>query len=333
MITWSGQAQNNGFFNDVWEFDLAANAWSEYSPTGGPPNIRYGAAGVFDPVAGDLVTFAGFTSQGRFDDAWRFNAAGVTWTDASPVVRPLERCLHSASYDSREHRLIMYGGQNAGARDDIWAFDLSLDTWTELTPATGPAGRWFAAHVYDAANHRSTIFGGNTGTEVKNEVWVFDLWTDKWTQLSPSGTPPSAREGAAAVYDGANDRMIVFGGRAGSTANNEVWALENLSDSPTHAGNTISTPGVVLEQNTPNPFNPSTNIRYRLGAPGQVTLRVYDIRGRLVRTLVDDARDAGPHSVLWDGRDDGGTRVASGLYFYRLDAGAVVESRKMVLVQ
>jgi len=332
MITWSGQGAGNGFFNDVWEFDLTANAWSEFAPAGGPPNIRYGAAGAFDPVAGDLVTFAGFTNQGRFDDVWRFGAAGETWTDASAVSNPLERCLHSASYDSQKHRLIMYGGQNAGARDDIWAFDLALNKWTELTPVIRPPGRWFAAHIYDSANNRATIFGGNTGSEVKNEVWVFDLWTNAWTKLSPTGTPPSAREGAAAIYDGANDRMVVFGGKNG-TDFNEVWSLENLSDSPTHAGYTRPANGTVLEQNSPNPFNPTTTIRYELGAPGSVVLRVYDLRGRVVRTLVDANRASGPNSAVWNGRDDRGVRAASGVYFYRLEAGGSVVSKKMVLVE
>ena len=228
--------------------------------------------------------------------------------------------------------MIMYGGQNNGARDDIWAFDLALETWTELTPVIRPPGRWFAAHIYDAANNRATVFGGNTGSEVKNEVWVFVFASNAWLQLAPTGTGPSAREGAAAVYDGANDRMVVFGGRNGADFD-EVWSLENLSGTVTHAGDAAPETGEVLEQNSPNPFNPTTTIRYELGAPGHVMLRVYDLRGRVVRTLVDATRAAGPHSVEWNGRDDGGVRAASGVYFYRLDAGGSVVSKKMVLVE
>jgi hypothetical protein len=63
---------------------------------GGPPNVRYGVGYTFDPVARDLVTFAGFTNQGRFDDVWRFNDQAVTWTDVSPGLGPGERCLHAA---------------------------------------------------------------------------------------------------------------------------------------------------------------------------------------------------------------------------------------------
>jgi len=331
MVTWSGQGSST-FFNDVWSFDLTANTWSEYTPTGGPPNIRYGAAGGFDPVSADLVTFAGFTNMGRFHDVWRVDATGSAWTDVSPGTGPLERCLHSASYDSQENRLIMYGGQNAGPQADIWAFDLTLNTWTELTPAVSPGGRWFATHVYDATNHRATIFGGNTGSAVTNEVWVFDLYSELWTQLFPTGTAPTAREGAAGIYDAANDRLIVFGGNDGAR-NNEVWSLENLSDSPTAAEARLPNTGARLGQNYPNPFNPTTVIGYELPNSGLVSLRVYDVRGLLVRTLVEENRGTGPQEVMWDGRDNNGATVASGVYVYRLRFGNELLSRKLLLLK
>ena len=232
MIMWSGQGPGI-FFNDVWAFDLNANAWSQFTPSGGPPNIRYGVGYTFDPVARDLVTFAGFTNLGRFHDVWRFNDQSDSWTNVSPGSGPGERCLHAACYDAQGHRMIMYAGQNnSGALDDLWALDLDTDTWTQLTPAVKPSGRFFASMVYDAANHRATVFGGQTTLALVNEMWVFDLWTNKWTQLSPTGTPPTARFGSAGVYDAANDRMIVFGGNDGAVRN-DVWAIRDLSDTTT----------------------------------------------------------------------------------------------------
>jgi N-acetylneuraminic acid mutarotase len=331
MVTWSGQ-RPGVFFNDAWAFDLTTNLWSEYTPAGGPPNQRYGAAGVYDPTAGDLVTFAGFTSSGRFDDVWRLDAAGATWTDVSSTPGPLERCLHSASYDSQGHRLIMYGGQNAGPRDDMWAFDLALETWTELTPVVSPPGRWFTAHVYEPAGHRAVIFGGNTSSAVTNEVWTFDLATNTWQQLTPLGTPPSAREGSAAIYDAAEDRMVVFGGRNGDY-NNEVWAIVNLSGAATGAGESPPAVEAVLNQNHPNPFNPTTTIEYDIPSPGQVSLVIYDVRGVRVGTLANGTRAAGPHSVVWNGRDDNGAAVASGVYIYRLEYGGRAQSRKLVVLK
>ncbi|MCI0451540.1 MAG: FG-GAP-like repeat-containing protein, partial [Candidatus Latescibacteria bacterium] len=90
----------------------------------------------------------------------------------------------------------------------------------------------------------------------------------------------------------------------------------------------------ALHQNVPNPFNPSTTIAYDVAAPGgRVTLHVFDVRGQLIRTLVDTQQGPGSRSVHWDGRDDRGQRVVSGMYFYRLRVGDVIHTRKMTIVQ
>lgn len=89
-----------------------------------------------------------------------------------------------------------------------------------------------------------------------------------------------------------------------------------------------------LGQNYPNPFNPVTSIQFTVpgteGGKVEVKLSVFDLRGKLVRILVEGAMEAGPHSIVWDGRDDSGTKVASGTYLYRLAAGDLVETRKMI---
>jgi flagellar hook capping protein FlgD len=88
-----------------------------------------------------------------------------------------------------------------------------------------------------------------------------------------------------------------------------------------------------LEQNSPNPFNPQTAIRFTLAATQDVTLAVYDVSGRLVRMLASGRQDVGSHSITWDGRDNSGHTVSSGVYFYRLDAGKFSQTRKMVMLK
>jgi hypothetical protein len=88
-----------------------------------------------------------------------------------------------------------------------------------------------------------------------------------------------------------------------------------------------------LEQNHPNPFNPETQIRYALPHATQVKLVLYNILGRKVRTLVDEYQPAGYKTVHWDGKDQDGNEVSSGIYFYRLQAGEYNEIRKMVIVK
>lgn len=89
----------------------------------------------------------------------------------------------------------------------------------------------------------------------------------------------------------------------------------------------------VLEQNYPNPFNPETTIRFALPKNAQVTLRVYNVLGQVVRTLVDKKLQAGVHELRWNGTQDNGAPVASGVYLLRLEAGNQVLVRPMLLMK
>lgn len=89
----------------------------------------------------------------------------------------------------------------------------------------------------------------------------------------------------------------------------------------------------VLLRNYPNPFNPNTNIEYVLNENCKVKLSIYDINGKLVRTLVNSEKAAGVHNIIWDGRDDNFNRVAAGLYFYELEYSGKKIINKMVLIK
>lgn len=118
----------------------------------------------------------------------------------------------------------------------------------------------------------------------------------------------------------------------GTTTSLSPFAV-GVGDIPDGVGDGTS-PQFTLHQNIPNPFNPQTTIRYDVPTGGAaVNISVYDITGRLVRELVDERRAAGTWLVQWNGDDDGGARVASGVYFYRLRAGSFVETKKMVLLK
>lgn len=88
-----------------------------------------------------------------------------------------------------------------------------------------------------------------------------------------------------------------------------------------------------LEQNYPNPFNPQTRIRFEVPRASQVTLAVYDVLGRRIKTLVEGHLEAGSHEAIWDGTNATGSRMSSGTYFYRLEAGNHVEVRQMLLMK
>ncbi len=89
----------------------------------------------------------------------------------------------------------------------------------------------------------------------------------------------------------------------------------------------------VLAQNYPNPFNPHTAISYEIPAAGRVSLRIFNAAGQLIRTLVDGEQQPGLSRVDWDGRNDNGSEVASGIYFYRLETTGHSDLKKMVLLR
>ncbi len=90
---------------------------------------------------------------------------------------------------------------------------------------------------------------------------------------------------------------------------------------------------VRLAQNHPNPFNPATTIKFNVAREGHVDLAVYDLSGRRIKTLVSESCGKGEHSISWDGTDNSGTRVPSGMFFYRYVSGGETLSRKMTLVK
>ncbi len=88
-----------------------------------------------------------------------------------------------------------------------------------------------------------------------------------------------------------------------------------------------------LSQNYPNPFNPSTRIRFSLSQTEYVSLKIYDVLGRQIRSLLNRSLTAGAHTVTWNGKDDAGRSVSAGVYFYQMEAGTQTMRRKMVLLK
>jgi hypothetical protein len=122
-----------------------------------------------------------------------------------------------------------------------------------------------------------------------------------------------------------------------------IWSMLerlNLSDSERSQALALLGPPslakeLALQQNSPNPFNPSTTISYSLpnGPLLQTRVEIYNLRGQMVRVLVDEVKEPGVYHVFWDGTDSQGREVPSGVYFYRLKAGSLSRVRKMIVLR
>jgi hypothetical protein len=127
------------------------------------------------------------------------------------------------------------------------------------------------------------------------------------------------------IYDGFNQSMAIDLSRMAFLVLEKGSEPTAVDDSPPTANR--------LEPNFPNPFNPTTTIRFSLEGPQHATLRIYDVSGRLIRTLVDTKLPSGRHEVLWNGQNERGEQVASGVYLYRLVLPDFIETQRMVLLR
>jgi hypothetical protein len=186
----------------------------------------------------------------------------------------------------------------------------------------------------------------NTGAFPMNNVSASMLGGPAWLSYNDfSGTYPDLAPGASAFntdtyqldltnYTGGPFQVslqVYFQDDCGLN-HNQVVTVDLLPPQLTPV-----TPGQTyvnrLAANLPNPFNPSTTIKYELAQSGRASLRVYDVSGRIVRTLVDREHNVGAYETRWDGRDQAGRPAASGVYFYRLESGRFIETRRMVLLK
>jgi len=144
------------------------------------------------------------------------------------------------------------------------------------------------------------------------------------------------------IYDTGDDRMSsgqygVFSFQQGATGipgyfdNLVVNELGTTSVEDNSSGTIPTT--MMLEQNYPNPFNPGTQISYQLATGGYISLNIYDLLGREIKTLVSEDQPSGNYTVSWDGKDESGNIIPSGIYLYTLSAGNIVESKKMILMK
>ena len=212
-----------------------AGNWTQKSPPASP-SARSLHSIVYDAAHGQVVLFGG-VFQGNNDprvgnflgDTWIWD--GTNWNQKSPQTSPRSRYAFGMAYDSTQSQVVLFGGAlgfntNLG---DTWAWDGT--NWTQKSPQTSPPARGYCVMAYDAAHQQVVLFGGYSeppagppfvaGTRW-GDTWVWD--GTNWTQKSPQSSP-SARTGAAMVYDAAHGQVVLFGGFV-SAGLNDTWVWD-----------------------------------------------------------------------------------------------------------
>lgn len=192
----------------------------------------------------------------------------------------------------------------------------SYSTYEELADTTVPAGTFSAARCvarpYDEQGQGFPI------SEERYFVAGVGMIWDNWLITQDEEKLLSYN-----IVGGSGDYPLAVG---------NWWEFQYIDYSTSPVGETPG-PGHLLLGNYPNPFNPSTEIAFEMARPDHARLNVYDIAGNLVRTLVDGPREAGRHTVTWNGRDNSGGMAAAGVYLYRFEAGESIQTRRTTLVK
>ena len=288
-------------------YNIATNTWSNGTPL--PTGCSW-ASGV--SLNGTIYVLGGVGSD-YFNMMQIFDPSTNAWTSGPSFAGGRYLCA-ATTYNGK---IYLIGGDSweTGSDvvyNDIQVYDPATSTWTSKTPMSTPTTDLSAV----ALGGKIYVFGGNALAR------VYDINSDSWQDISSN--QDSSGSLSVSLYD---NKIYRFGGGGWGPTKNIVQSVDLTATPIRQAANTTPSEFALL-QNYPNPFNPSTKISYQLPVGTFVTLKVYDVLGRAVKTLVSEREKAGNHLITFDAAN-----LPSGVYFYSLQAGTYHDTKKLLLLK
>jgi N-acetylneuraminic acid mutarotase len=317
--------------NYVARFNTLTNTWSTLG-TGSSNGVSSGVTAL--AVVGNEVYVGGFfTSAGGVsaNRVARFNTQTNTWSTlgtgssngvSGGGVTALAVVGNEVFVGGA---FISAGGVSANG---VARFNTQTNTWSSL--GTGSSNGVNSTVTALAVVGNEVVVGGvftSAGGVSANRVARFNTQTNTWSSLG-TGSSNGVNNQVYALAVVGNE--VFVGGEftlAGGIASTFI-ARWNSGTSRVEQLSPTAPKTFLLEQNYPNPFNPSTTIRYQLPVASEVKLEVYDVLGKKIATVVNERQSAGAYQVVWNA-----SGLSSGTYFYRLQAGTFVETKKMIMVK
>jgi hypothetical protein len=328
--------------NYVARFNTQTNTWSTLGT--GSSNGVGGRVYALAVVGNEVVVGGEFTSAGGVSARYvaRFNTQTNTWSTLGTGS--------SNGVGGRVDALAVVGNEvyvggyftSAGGVSARYVarFNTQTNTWSTLGTGSsnGVSGTGLVVVNALAVVGNEVVVGGlftSAGGVSANNVARFNTQTNTWSTLGTgssngvSGSIGSIVPAAVFALAVVGNEVVVGGWftEAGGVSANYV-ARWNSGTSRVEQLSPTAPKTFLLEQNYPNPFNPSTTIRYQLPVASEVKLEVYDVLGKKIATLVNERQSAGSYQVVWNA-----SGLSSGTYFYRLQAGTFVETKKMIMVK
>lgn len=222
-----GGRERDAIYGDTWSYDYATNKWQNMNPVNAP-RARYNSGSAYDSDSKKMVIFGGDISfsGSAINETWAYDYAVNRWQNMYPINPPSIRSYPALAYDSKNHKIIMFGGDST--LNDTWVYDYATNKWQNMNPVNPPPGRIGSGMIYDSVNEKVIMFGGASSGIQFNDTWTYDYATNKWQNMNPVN-PPSARQIFGFVYGGS--KIYLFGGRnlALSDPNdkyNDLWSYD-----------------------------------------------------------------------------------------------------------
>jgi hypothetical protein len=350
----------NDRINNIEKYDPATNNWSEFAD-GLIPRLYCRAEYI--QSTDNIYIFGGLAGNSSTHtdtmEVVDVNTGNITYLIADHI---LSSQSGSAVWNNK---IFIFGGNlDNGYSNDLYEFDPSGNNWTQL--ANMPESKETEGEIVDGILY---VFGGYNGS-VSNRIDAYNIQNDEWSFIGYMPTGVSAHHTTASgqyiwllgSYSDLNfaaefntatheftqlsnnmigrrhcgtevigDNLYVYGGYI---PGNDLSSLQyaeisnvDIDDEP----NIIPSP-LTLFQNYPNPFYPKTTISFSIKQNSEIELEIFNIKGQRVKTLINEFMQTGDHSTIWNGDDEYGKHVCSGLYFYKLSTNGKTEVIKKCLL-
>jgi hypothetical protein len=270
---------------------------------------------------------------------WVFTRSGGVWTQQGQKLVGRGASGHSSQgasvASSLDGNTFIVGspGDSSGV-GAFWVFARSGGVWAQQGQklvGSGVAGNFAyeGNSVAISSDGNTAAIGGEGDSNFVGAVWIFTrsggVWTQQGKKLVGTDAVGPAHQGWEVAIS--SEGAVLDGGPYDNNSAGAFWIFFNPTTGVSQISSNIPAK-FKLKQNYPNPFNPSTSISFSVGTYGFTSLRVYDVLGREVAILVNEQKPAGTYTLQWNA-----TALSSGVYFYRLQAGSLSETKKLLLLK
>jgi len=327
----------------AWVYTRTGGVWSQQgSKLVGTGVVGHAEQGVSVSLSsdGNTAIVGGYADSGDGGAAWVYTRAGDVWSQqGSKLVGTgavgSARQGVSVALSSDGNTAIVGGAADSSSTGAAWVYTRTDGVWSQqgsklvgTGAVNGAFGARQGASVSLSLDGNTAIVGGYLDDNFTGAAWVYTrtggVWSQQGGKLVGTGAVGDAEQGVSVSISSDGNTAIV-GGYADNNFRGAAWVYTRVELNVRELGGEVPLQ-FDLGQNYPNPFNPSSNIRFQIPNFGHVRLTVFDLLGKEIISLVNEELSPGSYEEKFDG---GG--LSSGVYFYRLQTGMFVKTRKLLL--